>query len=131
MKARHSWVSVTAMMLVFALSVAGCGKEEGKQPGAGGERRMANYFSEHPYALTCGRVLAIDQSKAKDFHIAALSLAREVRLRGVNRNQRWARFVYALLDLCKAARDPAYRPAAEAVRLVRRGRYVVRGTQVP
>lgn len=88
---------------------------------------MDVFFSRHPYALTCERVLATDQSKAKEFHIAALALAREVRVRGTNRNQRWARFVYALLDLCKRARDPNYRPAAKAVRHVRNGRYVLRG----
>jgi len=46
---------------------------------------------------------------------------------GTNRNQLWQRFVYALLEICKKADDPAYRPAAEALRRVRRGEYVLRG----
>jgi hypothetical protein len=77
--------------------------------------------------MTCRHVLAIDSAKAQQFHIAALSLAREVRRPGTNRNQLWQRFVYALLEICKKADDPAYRPAAEAVRRVRRGEYVLRG----
>ena len=105
----------------------------GPSPAEEGERqaraleRGYDFFSRHPYALTCGRVLAIDSAKAQQFHIAALSLAREVRLPGTNRNQLWQRFVYALLDLCQKADDPSYRPAAEAVRRVRRGEYVLRG----
>ena len=86
-----------------------------------------DYFSRHPYALTCGRVLAIDSAKAQQFHIAAMSLAREVRLHGTNRNQLWQRFVHALLDLCQKADDASYRPGAAAVRRVRRGDYALRG----
>ena len=79
------------------------------------------------YALTCGYVLAIHSAKAQQFHIAAQSLAREVRLPRTNRNQVWARLVYALLDICQRAGDPSYRPAREAVRRVRRGEYRLSG----
>jgi hypothetical protein len=122
-----------ALFVPVLMLVAGCGESDGASPRDEGERqaraleRGYDFFSRHPYALTCGRVLAIDSAKAQQFHIAALSLAREVRLPGTNRNQLWQRFVYALLDICHKADDPSYRPAAAAVRRVRRGEYVLRG----
>jgi hypothetical protein len=90
------------------------------------ERRDA-FFSRNPQALTCGRVLAIDTNKARQFHLAAFALARDAQVRDENRNQTWARMVYALLDLCQKADDPGYRPAADAVRLVSRGHYQLGG----
>ena len=59
-------------------------------------------------------MLAIHSAKAQQFHIAAHSLAREVRLPGANRNQVWARLVHALLDICERAGDPSYRAARAA-----------------
>jgi hypothetical protein len=126
---RHRALLVAVVVLV----AAGCGDSDGPSTTEDGESRARelergyDYFSRHPYALTCERVLAIDSAKAQQFHIAALSLAREVRLPGTNRNQIWQRFVYALLDLCQKADDPAHRPAAAAVRRVRRGEYLLRG----
>jgi hypothetical protein len=126
---RHRALFVAVLVLV----AAGCGQGDAPTPAEERERRARelergyDFFSRHPYALTCRRVLAIDSAKAQQFHIAALSLAREVRLPGTNRNQLWQRFVYALLDLCQKADDPSYRPAAAAVRRVRRGEYVLRG----
>ena len=75
----------------------------------------------------CERVLAIDTNKTRQFHLAAFALARDAQVRGENRNQTWARMVHALLDLCKKGDDPHHRPAADAVRLVRRGHYELRG----
>jgi hypothetical protein len=121
------------LVAVVVLVAAGCGESDAPSTTEDGESRARElergyeYFSKHPYALTCERVLAIDSAKAQQFHIAALSLAREVHLPDTNRNQLWQRFVYALLDLCHKADDPSYRPAAEAVRRVRRGEYVLRG----
>jgi hypothetical protein len=121
------------LVAVVVLVAAGCGESDGPSTTEDGEDRARElergyeYFSKHPYALTCERVLAIDSVKARQFHIAALSLAREVRLPDTNRNQLWQRFVYALLDLCQKTDDPSYRPAADAVRRVRRGEYVLRG----
>jgi hypothetical protein len=123
------------LLLVLALALIGgsCGEDErpspaeDRVPSARELERWYAFYSKHPYAMTCRHVLAIDSAKAQQFHIAALSLAREVRRPGTNRNQLWQRFVYALLKICKKADDPAYRPAAEAVRRVRRGEYVLRG----
>jgi hypothetical protein len=111
-----------------ALATVGCSDEKAAEPDpAGTLERQDAFFSRNPHALTCERVLAIDTNKARQFHLAAFSLARGARVRGENRNQTWARMVYALLDLCEKADHPGYRPAADAVRLVRRGHYQLRG----
>jgi hypothetical protein len=122
--------SATMMAILAATGITGCGQgedreREGRAPPR--DPRAYEYYSEHPYALTCEQVLAIHSAKAQQFHIAAMSLAREVRLPDANRNQLWARFVHALLEICKRADDPRYRPAREAVRRVGRGEYVLRG----
>jgi hypothetical protein len=49
--------------------------------------RAYDFYRDNPYALTCGHVLAIHSAKAQQFHIAAHSLARDVRLPRTNRNQ--------------------------------------------
>jgi hypothetical protein len=121
------------LLVLFVAAIGGgCGEHDRTTPAGDPDRRAREfergyvYYSKHPYAMTCRHVLAIHSAKAQQFHIAALSLAREVRIPGTNRNQLWQRFVYALLDICKKADEPSYRPAAEAVRRVRRGEYELR-----
>lgn len=118
-----------AAPLVVAVVAASCG---GGDELSLEERRQQQdlYFSKHPHAITCDHVLAVDRIKARQFHIAAASLADEVRLPKTNRQMRWARFVYALQDLCKRRRDPGYLPGRDAVRLVGQGKYVL-GTPPP
>jgi hypothetical protein len=122
------WSRVTLLAVAAA---AGCGagedRETSSEPPPARDVRAYEFYERHPYALTCGHVLAIHSAKAQQFHIAAMSLAREVRLPGTNRNQMWARFVHGLLEICMRADDPGYRPAREAVRRVRRGEFALRG----
>jgi hypothetical protein len=116
---------LATLAVVAAATGAACGDESPAPPSGDTARdpRAYDFYRDHPYALTCGHVLAIHSVKAQQFHIAAHSLAREVRLPRTNRNQVWARLVHALLDICQRAGDPGYRPAREAVRRVRRGEY--------
>jgi hypothetical protein len=120
-----------ATLAVVAAAVgAGCGEDESPAPRSGDAARdpgAYDFYRDNPYALACRHVLAIHSAKAQQFHIAAHSLARRVRLPGVNRNQVWARLVHARLDICQRADDPSYRPAREAVRAVRRGDYRLSG----
>ena len=118
------------LAVVAAVAGAACGEDESPRPRSGDtarDLRAYDFYRDHPNALTCRHVSAIHSAKAQQFHIAAHSLAREVRLPGTNRNQVWARLVHARLDICGRARDPSYRPAREAVRRVRRGEYRLRG----
>jgi hypothetical protein len=119
--------SPLALALIAAAIAAGCGDDSAEAPARHGDPAEDAYFSRHPEALTCGHVLAIDSVKAAQFHKAAYALADDVRLPGTHRNIIWGRFVYALLDLCQKSDDPDYRPAADAARLVAKGRYVVTG----
>jgi hypothetical protein len=118
--------------LAVAVAAAGaaCSEDESPPPLSGDsarDPRAYDFYRDHPYALTCRHALAIHSAKAQQFHIAAHSLAQEVRLPRTNRNQVWARLVHALLDICGRAGDPSYRPAREAVRRVRRGEYQLSG----
>jgi hypothetical protein len=121
---------LVTLAVVAAVAGGACGEDESPAPRSGDaarDPRAYDFYRDHPYALTCRHVLAIHSAKAQQFHIAALSLAREVRLPRTNRNQVWARLVHALLDICQRAGDPSYRPAREAVRRVRRGEYRLSG----
>jgi hypothetical protein len=118
--------ALVALGLVAASIAVGCGSERAQTTPSRDLSPTVDY-SEHPYALTCGHVLAIDSVKARQFHKAAFALAGDVRVPGTHRNIVWGRFVYALLDLCQRSARPDYRPAADAVRLVSEGRYVVTG----
>jgi hypothetical protein len=122
------WSRVTLLALAV---ITGCGNGEEPEPSRvappSRDARAYEFYERHPYALTCGHVLAIHSAKAQQFHIAAMSLAREVRLPGTNRNEIWARFVHGLLEICKSAGDRSHRPAREAVRRVRRGEFALRG----
>ena len=126
---RYARELATLAVAVAAVGAA-CGEDESPAPRSGDatrDPRAYDFYRDHPYALTCGHVSAIHSAKAQQFHIAAQSLAREVRLPRTNRNQVWARLVYALLDICQRADDPSYRPAREAVRRVRRGEHRLSG----
>jgi hypothetical protein len=129
---RHARGQGASAAFLAAMAIAACGETDESastrdDPAPPRDPRAYAYYSEHPYALTCEHVLAVHSAKAQQFHIAALSLAREVRLPDTNRNQLWARLVYGLQEICKRADDPGYRPAREAVRRVRAGEYVLRG----
>jgi hypothetical protein len=119
-----------ATLAVVVAAGAGCGEDGSSAPQRGDparDPRAYDFYRDHPYSLTCRHVLAIHSAKAQQFHVAAHSLARDVRLPRTNRNQVWARVVHALLDICERAGDPSYRPAREAVRRVRRGEYRLSG----
>jgi hypothetical protein len=119
-----AWI---AFGFIAASLAVGCGGERVETAARHGDPSRDAYYSRHPYALTCDHVLAIDSVKAHQFHIAAFALADDVRLPRTNRNLVWGRFIYAMLDLCKASDRRDYRPAYDAVRLVSKGRYVISG----
>jgi hypothetical protein len=118
-------LALLALVVLPALAATTCGDGESAKP------RSDAFYSQHPYSLTCEQVLAIDYGKARQFHIAAFALAGEVRLPDTNRNLIWERLVFALLDICKRAGDRDHRPAAEAVRQVGRGKYMLREPSQP
>ena len=107
----HARARIAFSLVAIAALAAGCGAESAERPVTLGDPSKDAYFSRHPYALTCEHVLAVDSVKAGQFHMAARRLARDVPLQ----------------DLCKKRGDLGYRPAADAVRLVSKGRYVVTG----
>jgi hypothetical protein len=112
-------LALLALVALPALAATTCGDGESARP------RSDAFYRQHPYSLTCEQVLAMEYRKARQFHIAAFALAGEVRLPDTTRNLIWERLVFALLDICKGGRRSFHRPAAEAVREVGRGKYVL------
>jgi hypothetical protein len=110
-----------ALLIPFA----GCGEDDADRDPAQAIKREDARITKDPYALTCERVQAIETNEARRFHLAAFALAEDAPVHGINRQKVWARMVYALLDICQRRNDPEYRPAKEAVREVRAGKYFV------
>jgi hypothetical protein len=123
---RAAW---SALILTAVLGLAACGSDEkgsarSKQPAATISEEKA-YSS--PKSVTCTDIQTQSQAAGKATRAAATALARTVQLRDASQYETAQRLVFAMNDLCERADDASYRPAADALRAVKSGRYRLSG----
>jgi hypothetical protein len=128
-------VTVFAALTALAVSVmlaSGCGGDEAATPAAAESRAPTATISEDeayrsPRSITCTDIQTQSQAAGKATRVAANALAATVKLRDASPYQTGQRLVFAMNDLCKSADNGSYRPAADAVKAVKSGRYRLSG----
>jgi hypothetical protein len=110
-----------ALLAAATVSACGAGDSASRHAAKGPPLASAAALEQHPYAISCGHVT--DQEHwAEQTRLATVTIADDVRMRGLNRLQKTQSLFYAMTELCKG-RPPSYQPAATAIKAVRSGRY--------
>ena len=120
----------SALLAVSAAVLAtGCGEEErastqakqATEPAASTTATRPLDENKSPYQIPC-QDMADPLAAAKLTRRATFALADRAKVKGLTRLQASQSIYFAMTELCKT-NDPAYRPARDAVKAVKAGRY--------